>query len=158
MDPSDAIESLMPGVRARCTIAASEDRQLNSGKGKVMRKNLSFSVLSVILVATALYAHHGPTTITIDAAAAKQPGVSFDHHKHSTSLADSCDTCHHTQQGLTAESDANVQKCSTCHLDPKGDVPSMRAAGLKDNPFHVACISCHREQKKGPTTCKQCHA
>lgn len=122
-----------------------------------MRKVSSISVLLVCLVVTAVFAHHGPKTITIDAAAAKQPGVTFDHSRHSTSLVDGCDTCHHTQEGLTAESDADVVKCSTCHLDPEGDVPSMRAASLKANPFHVACVNCHREQKKGPVTCKQCH-
>lgn len=122
-----------------------------------MRKTASLAILFFFLLVAAALAHHGPKTITIDAAADKQPGVTFDHHAHSTSLVDSCDTCHHTQKGLTASSDANVKKCSGCHLDPKGAVPSMRAASLKDNPFHVRCISCHKETKQGPTTCKQCH-
>lgn len=116
--------------------------------------------LGFCLVATIAIAHHGPAIITIKAAANKQPPVVFDHEKHSMTLVRSCDTCHHTQKGLTAEKakDTKVAKCSTCHLDPKPPVPSMREMSLTKNPFHNAgCISCHREQKKGPTACTGCH-
>ena len=111
------------------------------------------------LVAALAFAHHGPETITINAAAKKQPAVSFSHGKHSETYVKSCDTCHHTQKGLTAEKakDTKVVKCTTCHLDPKGDVPSMREMSLTKNPFHGRCIACHKERKKGPTVCKDCH-
>jgi hypothetical protein len=113
------------------------------------------------LAATFVLAHHNERTgtITIKAAAKKQPPVTFSHDKHSTTLVKTCDTCHHTQQGLTAEKtkDTKVVKCSTCHLDPKGDVPSMREMSMTKNPFHIRCISCHKEQKKGPVVCTGCH-
>jgi len=111
------------------------------------------------LVAALAFAHHGPATITINAAAKKQPAVSFSHEKHSMTLVKTCDTCHHTQKGLTAEKakDTKVVKCSTCHLDPKGTVPSMREMSLTKNPLHMECITCHKEQKKGPTACTGCH-
>jgi hypothetical protein len=121
-----------------------------------MRRALSLAAVFVCFAVVAVFAHHGPMKVTITGAAEKkQPPVTFDHHKHATSLVESCDTCHHTNEGMTAATDANVEKCSSCHLD--GDAPSMSAAGLKDNPFHILCINCHREEKKGPTACRDCH-
>jgi len=118
------------------------------------------TVLVVLtLIATALFAHN-PPTVTIKAAAKKQPQVVFAHEKHSTKLVKSCDTCHHTQKGLTAEKATamNVVKCTTCHLDPKNPkAPGMREMALNKNPFHIRCISCHKEQKKGPVVCTGCH-
>ena len=105
-------------------------------------------------------AHHTvPDTIVIDAAAKMQLPVPFTHGKHATELAKTCDTCHHTQKGLTAEKSHSikVEKCSSCHLDPKAGVPSMREMSPTKNPFHIACISCHKEQKKGPVMCTGCH-
>ncbi len=122
-----------------------------------MRKNSTLAVLFVTFVVSTLLAHHGPKTIKIDAAAAKQPGVTFNHDKHATSLVSKCETCHHMNKGLTASADNDVKKCSTCHLNPKGDAPNMATMSMKDNPFHIRCIGCHKEQKKGPTVCKQCH-
>lgn len=125
-----------------------------------MRKTLIVvaSMLLAFSIGNIAFAHHGPTTVVIDAAAAKQPPVTFAHGKHATQLVDSCDTCHHTNKGLTAADDKAVAKCSTCHLDPEGAVPSMREMSLAKNPFHTPlCIGCHKEEQKGPTTCKDCH-
>jgi hypothetical protein len=124
-----------------------------------MRKTLIVvaSMLLAFSIGTIAFAHHGPTTVVIDAAAAKQPAVPFAHGKHATQLVKNCDKCHHTDKGLTAANDKNVAKCSSCHLDPKGDVPSMREMSLTKNPFHSLCIGCHKEGKKGPTVCKDCH-
>jgi hypothetical protein len=114
------------------------------------------TIAALLLLATLASAHHGPANVTLDDAAKKQPGVPFSHEKHATKLVKSCDTCHHTQKGLKSESE-KVVKCSTCHLDPKDKAPSMREMSLTKNPFHVRCIACHKEQKKGPTVCKDCH-
>lgn len=123
-----------------------------------MRTPLTLAATLVFcLAALVAYGHHGPATITIDAAAAKQGPVKFSHGKHASTLVKTCETCHHTEKGLTKDTDKNVQKCSSCHLDAKAGVPSMREASLQKNPFHTLCISCHREQKKGPTTCTTCH-
>ena len=126
-----------------------------------MRRTTWISGLLFCLMATFALAHY-PEKIKIDAAQKKQPAVAFDHAKHGDKLAKSCDTCHHTQKGLTKEQNAtnkvDVKKCSTCHLDPaKPAMPSMREMSLTKNPMHIRCIGCHKEQKKGPTVCTQCH-
>lgn len=123
-----------------------------------MRQTLVLAMLlSLGFATTSAFAHHGPVTTTIAAAAKKQPPVPFPHGKHAT-LAKSCDTCHHVDKGLTKETDKNVQKCSACHLDPaKATVPSMREMNMQKNPFHMLCVKCHKEQKKGPTACTGCH-
>jgi hypothetical protein len=120
-----------------------------------MRK-ISLACVLLGFVAAVALAHHGPATVNINAAAKKQPAVPFSHEKHAK-LAKSCDTCHHTQKGLTSDEKTKVVKCSTCHLDPKPPVPSMREMSLTKNPLHVRCIACHKEQKKGPTACTGCH-
>lgn len=125
-----------------------------------MRSILSvFAVLALCLGATLAIAgpHHGPIETTIDAAADKREPVPFPHDQHATELVESCETCHHTTPGLTAETDEGVQACSDCHLDPEGDVPGMREMSLKKNPFHMLCIDCHKEQDAGPTSCNDCH-
>ena len=126
-----------------------------------MRKLVpSLGFLFAFVAAVALA--HYPATIKIGEAAKKQPPVTFDHAKHGDKLVKTCGTCHHTQKDLTkALNDANkidVKKCSACHLDPKdAKVPSMREMAMTKNPFHIRCISCHKEGKKGPTVCTQCH-
>ena len=119
-------------------------------------------VVSLVIVALATLAFaEVPATVTIDAAAKKQLPVTFSHAKHATTLAKSCDTCHHTQPGLPAEKlkSIKVVKCSTCHLDPpSAEVPSMREMSLTKNPFHKVCMACHKEQKKGPVVCTGCHS
>ena len=121
-----------------------------------MRK-LSFFLLSFFVAAVA-FAHY-PTTTKVDAAMKKQPAVSFNHAKHGDTLVKSCDTCHHTNKGLTkAQSDkVQVKKCSECHLEAKGKVPSMRDMSLTKNPMHIRCVNCHKTEKKGPTACTGCH-
>jgi hypothetical protein len=124
-----------------------------------MRAHRYIAVM-LLLIATTVFAHRGPETITINAAAKKQGPVKFAHGKHHSKLVKSCDTCHHTQKGLTeaTATGTNVVKCTTCHLDPKSaKMPSMREASMTKNPFHIRCISCHRSAKKGPVVCTGCH-
>jgi hypothetical protein len=124
-----------------------------------MKKPLIATALVLCFASAVAYGHHGPVTTTLNAAAKKMPGVPFTHEKHALTLAKTCDTCHHTQKGLKAEGTGmDVKKCSTCHLDPKdAKIPSMREMSLTKNPFHIRCISCHKEQKKGPVACAGCH-
>jgi hypothetical protein len=124
-----------------------------------MRKILLFLTALPLVFVVPANAHHGPAKTVINAAAKKQPGVPFDHKKHSETLVKTCDTCHHTNKGMTNANATGVKvaKCTTCHLDPKGKVPSMRDMSLTANPFHKNCIGCHKTQKKGPTVCKDCH-
>ena len=121
-----------------------------------MRRNLTVAAV-LLLTTTLLFGHHGPVSVNIDAAAKKQPPVPFSHEKHATKLVKTCDTCHHTQKGLKSDEGVKVVKCSSCHLDPKPNVPSMREMSLTKNPLHAGCIDCHKEQKKGPTACTGCH-
>lgn len=115
------------------------------------------TVLALPLGAAVALAHHGPETVTIDAAKDKKAAVEFPHAKHQE-MVDSCVTCHHTQEGLTVDSDIEVKACTTCHLDPEEETtPSMREMSVKKNPFHIVCIDCHKEQEKGPSKCNDCH-
>ena len=124
-----------------------------------MRKILLLMLALALVLGNPVSAHHGPTKTVLKAATAKQPPVPFDHQKHSEKLAKTCDTCHHTNKGLTkAQADkVQVKKCHECHLEAKGKVPSMRDMSLTKNPLHIRCIGCHKENKKGPTVCKDCH-
>jgi class III cytochrome C family protein len=123
-----------------------------------MRNRIVISATVLVFVAAAAIAAF-PTTVKIAAAAKKQPAVTFDHAKHTQKLVKSCDVCHHTQKGLKKEQAGTIEvkKCSTCHLDPKGTVPSMREMAMAKNPFHIRCIACHKEAKKGPVLCTGCH-
>jgi hypothetical protein len=96
-----------------------------------------------------------PESVTLDKAQAKQPPVVFPHKIHAEKYA--CDSCHHTQKGLTAQAE-KVESCASCHLDPeKPETPSMRQMSLTKNPFHTGCIDCHKKEAKGPTKCAECH-
>lgn len=125
-----------------------------------MRKTTTLIVaLLVCFAASTAFAHRGPVTITINEAAKKQAPVVFSHEKH-TKLVKTCDVCHHMNKGLTAEkatASTKIQKCSACHLDPKGKVPSMRDVSPTKNPMHIRCIGCHKGEKKGPVACTGCH-
>ena len=123
-----------------------------------MHRVVSISLVLCFLMAPLAAAHY-PTTVKVDTAAKKQPPVTFNHAKHGDTLVKQCDTCHHTNKGLTkAQADkVQVKKCSECHLDPKDKAPSMREMSPTKNPLHVRCIGCHKTGKKGPTVCKDCH-
>jgi cytochrome c553 len=111
---------------------------------------LTLLAMAISFVALVAVAHSGaPDVITIDKAQAKKPPVVFSHKVHSE--ANDCTVCHHT-----ATSSDNVKSCFECHgKDPKANDPSVSSA--KDNPFHIRCKGCHKEQAKGPTKCKECH-
>jgi hypothetical protein len=126
-----------------------------------MNKTLTIALaLTFVLSAAIAYAAQTPpATVTISAAKAKQPPVVFAHDKHMT-RAKNCETCHHKNKGLTKENAKDVQKCSSCHLDPKDPkAPSMREMSLTKNPFHITCVNCHKAAtpKKGPVACTGCH-
>ena len=123
-----------------------------------MRRNVSIILVIFALIAVPVLAHY-PGKIKIDAAAKKQPPVLFDHAKHGDTLAKSCDTCHHTQKGLTKAQveKVDVKKCSECHLKAQGKMGTMADMIPAKNPMHVRCIGCDKEQKKGPTVCTKCH-
>jgi len=119
------------------------------------------SALVVMLFTTGAFAtkaNQAPAKITVDEAAKKQPAVTFDHAAHGKLTK--CETCHHTQKGLTATSADEVKKCSSCHMTPeKPETPKMSEMSMTKNPFHIECIKCHKDSKdpKAPTKCTDCH-
>ena len=125
-----------------------------------MKKTLSALGLLIVLSAVTIAvgaAVKPPDTVVIDDAQAKRSAVTFPHATHVKNVTD-CTTCHHTSKGLTASSGQEVATCASCHLDPKeAATPSMREMSLTKNPLHEGCISCHKEQAKGPTKCDDCH-
>lgn len=114
----------------------------------------TFTVFAVLLV---LLAAAPPETATLGECGEKQAAVTFPHQAH-IDHGTPCVTCHHTDEGLTAESEGDVQKCTACHLNPTDEAtPSCGEMSLKKNPYHAACMGCHKEEGKGPTKCTECH-
>jgi len=64
-------------------------------------------------------------------ASPKQGKVSFPHKVHQILLKD----------------------CKKCH----GESPLGKIEGFGREWAHKTCIGCHKETKKGPTGCKDCH-
>jgi hypothetical protein len=117
--------------------------------------------LATTLISVALFAataKESPETIVIDDCASKQSPVTFPHKAHQELTQ--CVTCHHTQEGLTADSDMEVKPCSACHLEPEAaETPKCSQMSTRKNPFHIACVGCHKESGKdtAPTGCFDCH-
>ena len=88
---------------------------------------------------TAIAADKGPALIKMDKA--KTGVVTFDHAAHQT--VSDCAVCHHTD---------GYETCDSCH--GKAD----DGAKIKyKSAIHNNCKGCHKEMKKGPTKCKECH-
>ena len=103
-----------------------------------------------------------PDQVTIEKCGTKRAPVTFDHAAH-VKLEGDCTTCHHTDEGLTADSGTPPKSCHECHFEPKEDVPSCSEMSPSKNPFHKLCISCHKtaaqenESVNAPTKCDGCH-
>ncbi|MCB2187391.1 MAG: cytochrome c family protein [Deltaproteobacteria bacterium] len=82
--------------------------------------------------------------------------VTFSHLKHYADYKIACDQCHHVikdGKNVWKEGD-KVEACGTCHKSPKKDEGKMLSAY---NAYHKNCKDCHKEAKKGPTKCNDCH-
>jgi len=130
-----------------------------------MRK-FALTALVVLAASVALvaFAADVPETITIKDCATKKAPVEFPHKAHFEVTA--CTTCHHTQEGLTAETVASMEvaKCGSCHIEPeKAETPKCSEMSATKNPYHISCIGCHKEtvakkaDSKAPTKCNECH-
>jgi hypothetical protein len=113
--------------------------------------------LTVILVAiVALVAFAGtmaiaadpPGEIVIDKVMKKKTAVKFNHAKHGETI--DCLKCHHK-----AENKDVIKSCFECH--GKDEAANDPTSSKKDNPFHIQCAGCHKEEGKGPAKCKECH-
>jgi len=130
-----------------------------------MRKIALTGLALVILAAAAVaWAAEPPEKITIKDCADKKAPVEFPHKAH-FEVTD-CVTCHHTSEGLTAETVAkmDVATCGSCHVAPeKAETPKCSEMSAKKNPFHLLCLGCHKEELaknaelKAPTKCNECH-
>ena len=106
-------------------------------------------VLGSVAMVTVAHGDMPADVITIDKAQAKKAPVVFPHKAHSE--ANDCVVCHHTATGKD-----DAKSCFECHgKDPNAPDPSAMSA--KENPFHIRCKGCHKEQAKGPTKCGECH-
>ena len=67
-----------------------------------------------------------------------------------------CTECHHIyKDGKNVFKDGDkVQKCAECHTSPKKNDGKMLSLY---NAFHKNCRDCHKEAKKGPQKCNECH-
>lgn len=104
-------------------------------------------------------AKNAPDKILIDDCRDKKAAVPFGHKQHINEAKIACDTCHHTQKGLKAGSDAVVKKCAACHLNPTDKAQSCKEKSTSKNPYHIRCLGCHKEKAdpKAPTKCAECH-
>ncbi|WP_022661288.1 cytochrome c3 family protein [Paucidesulfovibrio longus] len=120
-----------------------------------MKRTLFITLLAVALL--------GAFTLSIAMAAdapkndveIKFPGdtkygpLMFSHAKHA---AQKCESCHHKM------AENPDMKCTTCHKDNS----DKKAPTSFDSAFHAkkspnSCVGCHKEMKKGPTKCNDCH-
>ena len=85
----------------------------------------------------------------------QRPPAVFKHDEHNElAQIEECNECHHVyEEGKRLEDESSEdQRCAECHeLHDVGDKPGLVKA------FHTNCKSCHREQKREPLMCGQCH-
>ncbi len=87
----------------------------------------------------------------------RRPPAVFRHDEHNELAGiETCYGCHHVydENGELVEDESSEdQQCSECHeLGRSGNKPALMKA------FHANCKGCHKEKKKGPLMCGQCHA
>jgi hypothetical protein len=126
-------------------------------EGIFMRKSFLIIGLGIValLVAVSPIVAQAPETVTIDDCVSKKSAVEFPHAAHFE--VTECTTCHHTDEGLTADS-GTAQACGECHVSPEAaETPECSQMSMKKNPFHINCVGCHKEQAAGPSKCDDCH-
>ena len=130
-----------------------------------MRKFFLVGLIAVMAVAVAALAAEMPEKVTLKDCADTKTPVEFNHKAHVATGA-ACIKCHHTTEGLTAETvaKATVAKCGSCHVKPeKAETPMCSGKKPTDNPYHIVCITCHKEaiaakaDSKAPKLCTGCH-
>lgn len=96
----------------------------------------------------------GPAEMVLKTAKGKKP-ANFPHKKHQDMLK--CDECHHTKtaDGKQGPYVAGKEgKCESCH-DGK-TIANQKVANFM-KAAHTNCKGCHKDKKKGPTKCNDCH-
>ncbi|MFW6082080.1 MAG: acidic tetraheme cytochrome c3 TmcA [Desulfosalsimonas sp.] len=123
----------------------------------VFRKKILLPVLACLFLTAAAVWAQGYITSVEDSAFDGQrtrPSVSFDHDEHNeTAEIESCTTCHHYyEDGKKLDDQASIgMECSDCHYESENDRLELIRV------YHLQCKTCHKEEKKGPVQCGQCH-
>jgi len=86
----------------------------------------------------------------------QRPPSVFKHEEHNElAQIESCKVCHHVYDddgNLLEDESSEDQSCSECHeLEASGNKLGLMKA------FHMNCKGCHKQKKKGPVMCGQCH-
>lgn len=106
-----------------------------------MKKLLSsILVISVMVIFSSFVSAEMKETYELKGGAMGK--VTFNHKAHQDMLKD-CKICHHKDEA------GKEQACYTCHTKDSKVKPK--------DAFHNNCQKCHKEMKKGPTGCKDCH-
>ncbi len=83
-----------------------------------------------------------------------RPPVKFLHEEHNEKAGiDDCTECHHVwENGKKLEDESSEDReCSECHMENgKTRMDLIKA-------YHDNCKGCHKENKKGPVMCGECH-
>ncbi len=107
-------------------------------------------------VSAVVVAKPPPKTVTIKACQKKKAPVAFPHDTHVTKNKIECKTCHHKDKDpKKAATGCSAAKCHAGKAE--GSRPGCEEMSPSTNPFHIRCISCHKEKGKGPKTCAECH-
>jgi mono/diheme cytochrome c family protein len=117
-----------------------QNQEPQTDKGRIVMKKIMMLLTVTILVSAfatiTLATTKGPEEVKYTP---KMGTVTFNHAAHQGRT--DCATCHHNE---------GFDQCKSCHgVDAKA--PKAKDA------FHKTCKSCHKELKKGPTKCKECH-
>jgi len=128
-----------------------------------MKKSLMIGLMVAALVCAfalpSVIAASAPAdTMTLQAPAdvkATKTPVTFPHKKHE-GVAD-CLVCHHKSADKNAIKGCAAEGCHTdgsaaAKKEPKGFYQAWHSKAAKNS-----CMGCHKESKKGPVGCKDCH-
>ena len=118
---------------------------------------ISASVMISLLILVSAYSQEEMVVISADGFDSSQrPAAVFRHDEHNEAAEiEACSECHHVYDDdgkLVEDESSEDQSCADCHeMQDIGRKPGLMKA------FHTHCKSCHREKKKGPLMCGQCH-
>jgi len=125
---------------------------------KIAASMLTITLLVIAYMIPVAFAQDDMTHIPVDAfAKLERPQVAFEHDAHNEKAElEDCVACHHSRNDdgtQNTEDSSEGETCESCHAVERtdGGTPLMRA-------YHQQCINCHKEQKKGPVACGECHA
>lgn len=108
---------------------------------------LASTCVSTAPVATTAPSEKGAPLLAPKVLADMYGPASFGHGLHQRIVKD-CTLCHH-------HSGVKTPPCKECHGAPfkSGELNKPGLARI----YHLRCISCHKENQKGPTDCTGCH-